>query len=48
MDLDGYMNEYNSKRTHQGKRCQGRTPMETFLDGKKYFMDKNLNERLVA
>jgi transposase InsO family protein len=33
-DLDGYMNGYNSTRTHQGKRCQGRTPMETFLEGK--------------
>ncbi len=29
-DLDEFMLEYNEKRTHQGKRCQGRTPMETF------------------
>lgn len=41
-DLDGYMNGYNSTRTHQGKRCQGRTPMETFLEGKKFFEEKNL------
>ena len=32
-DLDIYMNDYNSKRTNQGKRCQGRTPQQTFADG---------------
>jgi len=48
MDLNEYMNEYNYKRTHQGKRCQGRTPMQTFLEGKKYFMEKNLSESLAA
>jgi transposase InsO family protein len=41
-DLDEYINRYNFERTHQGKRCQGRTPMETFQDGKKYFLEKNL------
>jgi hypothetical protein len=29
-------------------RCQARTPIETFLDGKKSFVEKNLNEGLVA
>ena len=33
-DLDEWMNRYNQLRTHQGKRCQGRTPMQTFLDAK--------------
>lgn len=46
--LDEYMLEYNTKRTHQGKRCQGRTPMETFIDGKKLFDEKNLTERMAA
>ncbi len=32
-DLDLYMRHYNEERTNQGKRCQGRTPMETFIDG---------------
>ncbi len=32
-DLDQYMNHYNNERTNQGKHCQGRTPMETFVDG---------------
>ncbi len=42
LDLDGYMNGYNFIRTHQGKRCQGRTPIETFLEGKTFFEEKNL------
>ena len=37
IDLDQYMVEYNTERTHQGKRCKGRTPMETFIEGKKLF-----------
>ena len=32
-DLDEYMAYYNERRTNQGKRCQGKTPMETFLAG---------------
>ena len=48
IDLDEYMNEYNTCRTHQGKRCQGRTPMETFLDGKRYFKEKDLDKMLAA
>lgn len=31
-DLDGYMAQYNEQRTNQGKRCLGRTPMQTFMD----------------
>ena len=33
MDLDEYIDSYNNKRTNQGKRCQGRTPRQTFDDG---------------
>lgn len=32
-DLDAFMDDYNTKRTNQGKHCQGRTPMEMFLAG---------------
>lgn len=43
-DLDTWTDEYNRSRTHQGKMCCGRTPMATFLDGKKiWFEEKNLN-----
>lgn len=41
-DLDEWMKYYNSDRTHHGKRCCGRTPMETLLDGKSIWADKNL------
>lgn len=39
-DLDFYMLQYNEERTHQGKRCKGRTPMQTFLDGLQLAKDK--------
>jgi len=29
------MGEYNERRTNQGKRCDGRTPMQTFLANKE-------------
>ncbi len=32
-DLDRYMDHYNNERTNQGKRCQGRTPKQTWNDG---------------
>jgi len=28
--------------THQGKMCCGRTPLETLLDGKRIWAEKNL------
>ena len=44
-DLDDWLHYYNHQRTHQGKMCCGRTPMETLLDGKKIWKEKveNLN-----
>jgi transposase InsO family protein len=33
-DLDTYMIHYNEVRTNQGRHCDGRTPMQTFLEGK--------------
>ena len=41
-DLDEWMEYYNNHRTHQGKICCGRTPMETLLDGKQIWDEKNL------
>ena len=34
-DLDEWVLFYNTERTHQGKMCNGRTPMQTFFDGKE-------------
>jgi transposase InsO family protein len=31
-DLDLWIREYNTGRTHQGRWCYGKTPMQTFLD----------------
>jgi transposase InsO family protein len=39
-DLDEFMMKYNTQRTHSGKRCQGRTPMQTFVDGKEVVREK--------
>jgi hypothetical protein len=41
-DLDEWIDYYNNERTHQGKMCNGRTPMETLLDGKSIWAEKNL------
>ena len=42
-DLDIWLDYYNNERTHQGKKCCGRTPMETLLDGKSIWMEKFVN-----
>ena len=39
-DLDNWLEHYNNQRTHQGKMCCGRTPMETLLEGKKIWQEK--------
>lgn len=39
-DLDDWLYHYNHQRTHQGKMCCGRTPMQTLLDGKKVWQEK--------
>ncbi|HCP4283166.1 TPA: transposase, partial [Escherichia coli] len=42
-DLDEWLAHYNNERTHQGKMRNGRTPMETLLDGKRIWAEKNLS-----
>lgn len=32
LDLEIWLDYYNKERTHQGKKCCGRTPMQTFLE----------------
>ena len=31
-DLDAWLQEYNEYRSHQGRWCDGKTPMQTFMD----------------
>jgi transposase InsO family protein len=42
-DLDAWLIEYNEHRTHQGKMCCGRTPLETFNAGVQIYRDKQIN-----
>ncbi|EGR4192231.1 hypothetical protein DDO01_18390, partial [Vibrio cholerae] len=44
-DLDEWMDYYNNHRTHQGKMCCGRTPIETLEDGKSIWVEKNQSDR---
>jgi transposase InsO family protein len=39
-DIDEWLKYYNNDRTHQGKMCYGKTPMETLLDGKQIWQEK--------
>ena len=47
-DLDEFMVWYNTDRTNQGRYCQGRTPMQTFIEGlelyQQYVYDKEVIE----
>ena len=41
-DLDEWLEEYNTRRVPQGKRCEGRTPYATMLDGKAIVEEKRI------
>ena len=43
-ELDIWLEYYNNERTHQGKMCCGRTPMQTLLDGKQIWMEKFVDQ----
>jgi len=49
-DLDVWLVKYNEHRTHQGKRCQGKTPIKTFMENlplaKEKILSKEDNDRL--
>jgi transposase InsO family protein len=42
-DLDDWIKEYNEERTHSGKYCFGKTPMQTFKDSILMAKEKMLN-----
>ena len=42
-DLDEWLQYYNNERTHQGKMCCGRTPIQTLVDGKQRWKEKFFN-----
>jgi IS30 family transposase len=39
-DLETWLDYYSNERTHQGRMCCGRTPMETLLEGKTIWKEK--------
>ena len=41
-DLDAWLSEYNEVRSHQGRYCFGKTPMQTFLDATPLAREKSL------
>jgi hypothetical protein len=42
VDLDAWMTEYNEVRSHQGRYCFGKTPLQTFLDATPLAREKSL------
>jgi hypothetical protein len=40
--------QYRANTRESGKRCRGKTPLETFIEGKQLYKEKNIDERLVA
>lgn len=42
IDLDEWVHDYNTNRPHQGKMCCGRTPMQTLIDGKEVYREKQI------
>jgi transposase InsO family protein len=41
-DLDAWLKYYNEERTHQGRWCYGKTPMQTFIDTLPIAQEKRL------
>ncbi|MDX1916567.1 MAG: integrase core domain-containing protein, partial [Rickettsiaceae bacterium] len=40
-DVDLWLGQYNNERSHSGKYCYGKTPMQTFLDSKHIAIEKS-------
>ncbi len=46
-DLDAWLACYNNERTHQGKMCCGRTPLQTLIAGKEAWNENVANLNLI-
>lgn len=42
-DLDAWLSWYHPERTHSGRYCDGKTPMQTFLESKHLAQEKQLH-----
>ena len=47
-DLDAWLTEYNEVRTHQGRYCYGKTPMQTFLDAAPTARERQIGDQALA
>lgn len=47
-DLDEWIEYYNNERTHSGRYCFGKTPMQTFIESLPLAKQKLLNETQTA
>ncbi len=47
-DADEWMEDYNRNRTHSGKYCFGKTPMQTFMESKHLAQQKMLDQMTVT
>lgn len=45
-DVDLWVDSYNRERTHSGKHCFGKTPLQTFLDSKPLAIAKQLDRTM--
>lgn len=43
IDLDSWMKDYNESRTHTGKYCHGKTPLDTFKDSLHIAKEKRID-----
>ena len=46
VDVDAWMEGYNAERTHSGKYCYGKTPLQTFIESATLAYDKQLDRTL--
>ena len=45
-DLDQWIEHYNRERTHSGRYCYGKTPLQTFQDSTHLAQEKMLDRTL--
>jgi hypothetical protein len=42
-DVDAWVESYNAERTHSGKYCYGKTPLQTFIEAAPLAYSKQLD-----
>ena len=42
-DVDAWMQSYNAERSHSGKHCYGKTPLQTFFESATLALSKQLD-----